>query len=661
MANITRITPHLSSLQAPSAIRHLQAWVIWRFEDPGDGAKPRKIPYYSNGARRAGEQGGERDLAQLVTFDAARAAAVRRGFDGVGFCPLPAWHVVAVDVDNCVAHGRVHPDIEPLICQTYAEFSPSGQGVRLFFRGDLGNAKSSSGPYGLEFFSTRGYVTFTGNAVPGVEVLGLEDTVAPVPAVLQRLHAERFGKLDLCRAPRTDSERLGLSAAQCQGALAALDPDLGFEHWLRVGMALHHELGDAGFDVWDQWSAQGTKYKSAASLRSHWRTFGRGAGEPVTMRSVGKLLGRPLDAGPASAEEFDALVEAASGDSSGGTSEKPAPRFPVIPAATFSSGEPPQWLVKHVLPQAELVVLYGASGSGKSFLALDIAAAIARGIPWRGKRVRQGRVVYIAAEGAGGFRNRLKAYALANDVDLAALDIGVIHAAPNFLDKGDAAAVAASITGHGGAELIIVDTFAQTTAGGDENSGEDMGKALSHCKALHRHTGAVVLLVHHSGKDTSKGARGWSGIRAAADAELEVVREETGRWVRLSKQKDGEDELKWGFDLEVVQLGVDEDLDPITSCVVVEAEVPEPEGPKRVLRPVEKVVLDVVRGQCAGGARAPVESIVSEAAGRLVKAEGARDTRRQRVRQSLNRLISAQSSGLSIADDCVVFSGLDGE
>jgi hypothetical protein len=185
-----------------------------------------------------------------------------------------------------------------------------------------------------------------------------------------------------------------------------------------------------------------------------------------------------------------------------------------------------------------------------------------------------------------------------------------------------------------------------------------MGKALSHCKALHRHTGAVVLLVHHSGKDTSKGARGWSGIRAAADAELEVVREESGRWLRLSKQKDGEDELRWGFDLEVVQLGVDEDLDPVTSCVVIEAEVPVAEGQKRVLGPVEKVVMDVVRGQCAGGLRAPVEGVVSEAAGRLVKPEGARDTRRQRVRQSLNRLISADSAGVSIVDEHVVFGML---
>lgn len=650
MANLTKVTPHLWSLEAPTAIRDLPGWVCWRFEDHLGDKKPRKMPYYASGAKRSGEQGSAQDVANLVTFEAARAAAVRRGFDGVGFATLEQWGVVAVDVDNCVTGGEIHPDIEPLICQTYSEFSPSGQGVRLFFRGNLGNGKDLTGPYGLEFFSTKGYVTFTGNSLPGCELLGLENTVAPVPRELMDLHRARFTRDSVPES----TNPIGLTTAQIEQCLAALPLDLHYNDWMRVGMAIHCETGGKGFELWEAWTAQSPKYGGRRYDQERWRSLGKGSGLQVTGASLVSLAnkygaGIVLN-GPASAEEFDVLVEAASEPAS-----EVVQKFPVIPAAEFSSGEPPQWIVKHVLPAAELVVLYGASGSGKSFLALDIAGCIARGVPWRGKRVRQGRVVYIAAEGAGGFRNRLKAYAIANELDLNGLDIGVIHAAPNFLDKTDAAAVAASVKSSGGASVIIVDTFAQTTAGGDENSGEDMGKALSHCKALHRHTGAVVLLVHHSGKDASKGARGWSGIRAAADAELEVVREESGRWLRLSKQKDGEDELRWGFELEVVQLGVDEDLDPVTSCVVIEAEVPVAEGQRRALGPVEKVVMDVVRGQCAGGVRAPVESVVSEAAGRLVKPEGARDTRRQRVRQSLNRLISTDSTGVLVADDHVVF------
>jgi hypothetical protein len=123
---------------------------------------------------------------------------------------------------------------------------------------------------------------------------------------------------------------------------------------------------------------------------------------------------------------------------------------------------------------------------------------------------------------------------------------------------------------------VIIDTFAQVMPGANENAGEDVGKALQHCKGIHKATGAVVILVHHAGKDSSKGARGWSGLRAAADAELEVVRTPTGRLLRSTKQKDGEDGLEWGFELGVLPIGVDEDGEVLTSCVVQEAAIPMP-------------------------------------------------------------------------------------
>lgn len=250
-------------------------------------------------------------------------------------------------------------------------------------------------------------------------------------------------------------------------------------------------------------------------------------------------------------------------------------KYPVQSALAFASVKPPPWIIKHVIPQAEMGVLFGASGSGKSFMALDMAAAVARGEAWRGKKVRKGRVVYVAAEGAGGFRKRLAAYSKANDFDLADLDIGVIAGAPNMRERTEAIAVSDSINKVGGADLVILDTFAQVMPGGNENAGEDVGKALAHCKLIHERTGAMVLLVHHSGKDASKGARGWSGLRAAADVELEVERFDNGeRMMTNTKQKDGEDKVEWGFKLQVVDIGEDEDGDPITSCVCAEAPIP---------------------------------------------------------------------------------------
>jgi len=328
-------------------------------------------------------------------------------------------------------------------------------------------------------------------------------------------------------------------------------------------------------------------------------------------------------------------------------------RFEPVPLALFAGRPAPRWIVKGVLPRAELVVLFGESGSGKSFMALDLASCVARGTPWRGRRTHAGRVVYIAAEGAGGFRNRVVAHVQSRELtyaDLARIDI--IDAAPNMLLKDDALDVARAI---GKADLVIVDTWAQVTPGGNENAGEDMGKALAHCKGIHRATGATVLLVHHSGKDASKGARGWSGLRAAADAELEVVRLPAGRLLRTSKQKDGDDGLEWGFGLDVVEIGRDEDGDPITSCVVTEQEIPTAKI-LRVLGAVETTVNEVIQefalDQTSG---IEVAAVVTASVAKLPPPEdGKRDTRKQRVRRAIEALCAGDDSPYYLRDDATI-------
>lgn len=267
-----------------------------------------------------------------------------------------------------------------------------------------------------------------------------------------------------------------------------------------------------------------------------------------------------------SSEDFEGL------DDSPPVQEAPQPqrpRFHVHRAADYRAGPPPKWHIRSVLPQGELVVVYGASGSGKSFVVLDMVAAIASGVEWRGLRVTSGRVVYVVGEGRAGFRKRLDALELSRGVDLDALDLGIVDDCPRLLE-GDEVALAAAIEAAGGATVVVIDTLAQAMAGGDENTAVDMGKAVAACRLMHEKTGATVLLVHHSGKEPGKGARGWSGLKGAVDAELEVTRKDnTGaRCIKVTKQKDGDDFASYPFELEVVNLGVDDDLFDITSCVV---------------------------------------------------------------------------------------------
>ncbi len=668
MTAVSTITPHLKNLRCPDALRGLKSWLTWRYEaDPKrPEGKPRKVPYYAGGGRRRGVQGSVDDRERMVTFDEACAAAARKGFAGVGLALMPELGIVALDFDRCVGPEGLRPDVEALVVGTYAEYSPSGQGLRAFMRGDLGDHKAGGEPYGFETFNRKGFVTFTGQVAEVTQLLGAENTLAPVSPEVRALARQRFGT-HAGPSPEHDDDPLmshepavGLSPAQLEEILDALEPDCSHDEWLQVGMALHHETDGEGFELWHAWSAQGSKYPGEDELALRWASFGRESGRPVTARyllKLGKAAGVKLATGGVSLDEFDDVSgEVAQPPSADGVDEKPRSRFEVVPASQFSQGAAPEWIIKGVLPRADLVVLYGESGAGKSFMALDMAAAIARGEAWRGLRTRRLRVVYVAAEGGGGFRSRLKAYAQQHGIDLADVDLGVVHAAPNLLLKPEALELAKAIVEAGGADLVILDTWAQVTPGGNENSAEDMGRALAHCKGLTRATGATVVLVHHAGKDTSKGARGWSGLRAAADAELEVVRSPEGRLLRVTKQKDGDDQGAWGFELQTVGVGVDADGDVVESCVVAPAEVPVVQVAGRG-RPVasgrwQTLLAEVVSEWALAQSRMAVADVLAECLRRAPAPEdGKRDTRKQHLKRALQDMSAGDDAPYYIEDD----------
>lgn len=647
MNAVTKLSAHLSGLRVPDEIRSIKGWLMWRFEHHEGEDRPRKVPLYANGQRRHGRQGDPADREALVTFDAARAAAARRGMDGVGLALLPEWGLVALDFDKCITNGELHPEVAEIAAQSYAEYSPSGSGVRVLFKGNLLNRKSFDGAFGFETFSTRGFVTVTGNVLEVTELLGNENTIAEVTPEARALFAKRFGQREDRPATSHDGEVLGLTPAEIDRCLEHLDASMGHDQWLQVGMALHHETRGEGFETWNAWSEGSEKYPGRDVLRHRWDSFGRNDGPTVTAKSLVHMANK-AGAGvgasaPASPEDFPDMTEALAA-----AEQAKVARFTPLALADFTSRPAPSWIVKGLLPRAGLVVLYGASGAGKSFVTLDIVAAVARGVQWRGLRVKQGRVVYIAAEGAGGFRNRCVAYLQANELQASDLDaLQVIADRPNFL-RDDAKAIAKAV---GKADLIVIDTFAQVTPGANENAGEDMGKALDQCAFIHASTGATVILVHHAGKDASKGARGWSGIRAAADAELEVERGPGGRVLRTTKQKDGDDTGEWGFELEVRQIGVDEDLDAVTSCVVVEREVNKARSIGRKLGPIESAVneamQELAKVQTVG---IEVGAVVDAAVALLAPPEG-RDTRRQVVKRALTKLLQEDDWPYELEED----------
>jgi hypothetical protein len=296
---------------------------------------------------------------------------------------------------------------------------------------------------------------------------------------------------------------------------------------------------------------------------------------------------------PPSADDFDVVPQ-------DDDTEKPASsRFKFTPWHEFAGSGVYRWLIKNTLPEG-LIAVYGPPGGGKSFWVLDAVNAIARGAAWRDKKTTQGSIAYVCAEGAGGFRKRLTAYGRQHKVsDTNSLPLHVLGDAPNLIKKEDAKAVLQAVQAIGDVLVIVVDTLAQVTPGANENSSEGIGMALRHCRMLHDKTGATVILVAHSGKDSTKGVRGWSGIKAALDCEIEVTRVEDSdvRVAAITKQKDGSDiEQKYPFKLVEIPVGVDEDGDPVTSCFVEHLdEIPEVAREKKVkMGDNERVLLDVV-------------------------------------------------------------------
>ncbi len=230
------------------------------------------------------------------------------------------------------------------------------------------------------------------------------------------------------------------------------------------------------------------------------------------------------------------------------------------------------YIVKGVLDAGAMSVVYGPSNSGKTFWTIDLAYHVAIGAPWRGRRVTQSSVLYLAAEGGRGVINRVAA--LKQEHGVLEVPLAVKRAGLDLLhDQADlqhivdlSAEVRAKLPNA--PHLIVIDTLSRVMAGGDENSAADMTALIRNIDAIREAVGAHILTVHHTGKDAARGARGHSSLRAATDTEIEIANEDDNRAAVVTKQRDNPGGETFAFDLKAVSLGHDQDGDEVTSCVV---------------------------------------------------------------------------------------------
>lgn len=324
--------------------------------------------------------------------------------------------------------------------------------------------------------------------------------------------------------------------------------------------------------------------------------------------------------------------------------------FRLLSASEVAAQPDMKWAVEGVLPASGLACIYGPSGVGKSFLCLDLAAAIAEGQPWFGHKTERSRVVFLALEGQAGIRNRIAAWKAYHGREYPQ---NVLFSFGDFEinTTTDPASLLQEIDHQGGAKVIIVDTLNRAMHGADENASLSMGQVILGAMILQRGLDGLVGFVHHPGKDVSKKLRGHSSLYAALDAILEVKAEGASIVWRTIKSKDGEANVRHSFELKAVEF-LNKAGRSLTSCVVAErgsgtdTERAKPKGANQIEvdRAVSKMLFEhritaVAEGHLEGPALGlPLEVVREAVSGLLVSVEAKR--RRERAKDALDGLIA---------------------
>lgn len=256
--------------------------------------------------------------------------------------------------------------------------------------------------------------------------------------------------------------------------------------------------------------------------------------------------------------------------------------------------------IEGLLMRESVSLIVASPGSGKSFLALELASCVATGNSWRDREVEQGAVVYVCLEGVLGFKHRIHG-CLKNDQLEDTSPFYLVDHPLNMLREEDGIGLAKEINETIASideevSMVIIDTLSRSISGANENAVEDMTQMLKVVELLKSQTKAHIMMVHHCGKDETRGARGHSSLLGAVDTEITLDCDKQNNIItaRVTKQKDLECSGVFPFKLKKFTLGEDDKNRPITSCQLEhldESEAPTKKGRKAENTPEDLLTL----------------------------------------------------------------------
>lgn len=529
------LVPKLQNI--PQLLKRQPRWVLWRAVPLPDGRKAKR-PY-----QPTGRPARVNDRASWSAYDKCEQAYLDdpTKWSGLGFVLTGApAEITVLDLDKCVTDDRIEDWAMAIVkaADSYTELSPSGRGLRIITRGDAGafiNADQGVEVYTQE--STR-FLTITGHVLKGYEAM----QPALSPGLLDELEVYRpvertgVGSPD----PITDSpehiEKVLSELVQPGG------PYEGYEAWLKLGMALHHQYSGhpEGLEMWHRVCAPLAGYEGD-ELDLKWDTFG-GGGRQITLRSIfadAQDHGIRIreSAAPATFEDFPDL----DGDS-------PAPEAPKVEPVTgprtldqLAHTKPPKQLIEDLLARGQVSQISGEPGAGKTFVALELCRAVATGTEAFGRRTAPGAVLYLAYEGVSALEQRVRAWqALGRKLPDNFWVVGGKDAAA-LTDPKAWQAWLQPLFVQLKPKLLVIDTMAAATPGMSFNDEERVGAVVRTLRALAERTTCHIMTIHHppkGGAMTGQKSRGSGIVEGDLDTQLWVTNGEgSAREWEVSKQR----------------------------------------------------------------------------------------------------------------------------